>query len=87
MAYRWKAPSRRTRTTHGLDDLLLGQRSAAVLVDELEALPGGGKELAGKFGNLLLRRLRLRLAGRGALLELVLQRDLDTRLPGWNIDR
>ena len=72
---------------HGINDLGLGQRSAAVLVDELEALPGGGKELAGKLGNLLLRRLRLRLAGRGALLELVLQRDLDTRLPGWNIDR
>ena len=71
----------------GLHDLGLGQRSAAVLVDELEALPGGGKELAGKFGNLLLCRLRLRLAGRGALLELVLQRDLDARLPGWNIDR
>ena len=71
----------------GLDDFNLGERSAAVLVDELEALPGGGKELAGKLRNLLLRRLRLRLAGRGALLELVLQRDLDTRLPGWNIDR
>jgi hypothetical protein len=82
-----KAPSRRTRTTHGLHDLGLGQRSAAVLVDELEALPGGGKELAGKLRNLLLRRLRLRLAGRGALLELVLQRDLDACLPGWNIDR
>ena len=71
---------------HGLDDLGLGQRSAAVLVDELEALPGGGKELAGKFGNLLLRRLRLRLAGRGALLELVLQRDLDARLPFTQIN-
>ena len=73
-------------TPHGLDDLGLGQRSAAVLVDELEALPGGGKELAGKFGNLLLCRLRLRLAGRGALLELVLQRDLDARLPFAKVD-
>ncbi len=71
---------------HGLDDLGLGQRSAAVLVDELEALPGGGKELAGKLRNLLLRRLRLRLAGRGALLELVLQRDLDARLPFAKVD-
>ena len=52
----------------------------------MEALPGGGKELAGKFGNLLLRRLRLRLAGRGALLELVLQRDLDARLPFTQIN-
>ena len=71
---------------HGLDDLGLGQRSAAVLVDELEALPGGRKELAGKFRDFLLRRLRLRLAGRGALLELVLQRDLDARLPFAKVD-
>ena len=71
---------------HGLDDLGLGQRSAAVLVDELEALPGGGKELAGKLRNLLLCRLRLRLAGRGALLELVLQRNLDARLPFAKVD-
>ena len=87
LAARRKEPDDFLIRLHGLDDLGLGQRSAAVLVDELEALPGGGKELAGKLRNLLLRRLRLRLAGRGALLELVLQRDLDARLPGWNIDR
>ena len=87
LAARRKEPDDFLIRLDGLHDLGLGQRSAAVLVDELEALPGGGKELAGKFRNLLLRRLRLRLAGRGALLELVLQRDLDARLPGWNIDR
>ena len=86
LATRRKEPDDFLIRLHGLNYLSLGQRSAAVLVDELEALPGGGKELAGKFGNLLLRRLRLRLAGRGALLELVLQRDLDARLPFAKVD-
>ena len=63
------------------------ERAAAVLVDELEAALGGGKELASELGDLLERGLALRLAGRGALLELVRERLLDALLPARNIDR
>ena len=63
------------------------ERAAAVLVDELEAALGGGKELARELGDFLQRGLALRLAGRGALLELVRERLLDALLPARNIDR
>ena len=72
---------------HGRDDLVRAQRAAAVLVDELEAALGGGKELARELGDLLERRLALRLARRGALLELVRERLLDALLPARNVDR
>ena len=66
---------------HGLDDLVVAQRPAAVLVDELEAAPGRRLELGGEFLDLLLRGLGLQLAPRRALGQLVRQRRLDTGLP------
>jgi len=45
------------------------------------------QELASKLFDFLLRRLPLRLAGRGALLELVRERLLDALLPARNVDR
>ena len=45
------------------------------------------QELAREFFDFLLRRLPLRLAGRGALLELVRERLLDALLPARNVDR
>ncbi len=63
------------------------ERAAAVFVDELEAALGGGKELARELGDLPHRRLALRLARRGALLELVRERLLDALLPARNVDR
>ena len=72
---------------HGLDDLGRRERAAAVLVDELEALPSRVEELAREFRNLLRRRLALRLARGGPLRQLVGQRGLDRVLPGWNIDQ
>ena len=62
------------------------ERAAAVLVDELEAALGGGKELASKFGDFFHRGLALRLARRGALLELVRERLLDALLPLVRVD-
>ena len=69
------------------DNLGRRQRAAAVLVDELEALPSRVEELAREFRNLLRRRLALRLARGGPLRQLVGQRGLDRVLPGWNIDQ
>jgi len=66
---------------HGRDDLVRAQRAAAVLVDELEAAPGRREELAREFRNLLLGPFRIGLALGRALLELVLERDLDALLP------
>ena len=66
---------------HGVYDLSSRQRAAAVLVDELEALPSRVEELARKFCNLLRRRLALRLARGGPLRQLVGQRGLDRVLP------
>ena len=62
------------------------ERAAAVFVDEFEAALSGGKELARELGDLLQRCLALRLARRGALLELVRERLLDALLPARNID-
>ena len=66
---------------HGRDDLVRAQRPPAVLVDELEAAPGRREELAREFRNLLLGPFRIGLALGRALLELVLERDLDALLP------
>ena len=63
------------------------ERAAAVFVDELEAALGGGKELSREFGDFFHRRLALRLARGGALLELVRERLLDALLPARNVDR
>jgi hypothetical protein len=63
------------------------ERPAAVLVDEFEAALGGGKELARELGDFFQCGLALRLARRGALLELVRERLLDALLPARNIDR
>ena len=68
-------------TPHGLYDLLLGQRSAAVLVDELEALASCVFELGGEVLDLALRGGRVGLALQRALRELVRQRVLDGVLP------
>ena len=74
--------------THCLISTQLGaERAAAVLVDELEAALGGGKEFASELGNFFQCRLALRLAGRGALLELVRERLLDTFLPARNVEQ
>ena len=72
---------------HGRDDLVRAQRAAAVLVDQLEAAPGRREELAREFRNLLLGPFRIGLALGRALLELVLERDLDALLPARNVDR
>ena len=72
---------------YSLDNFGSRQRAAAVLVDELEALPSRVEELAREFRNLLRRRLALRLARGGPLRQLVGQRGLDRVLPGWNIDQ
>ena len=72
---------------HGVHDLSSRQRAAAVLVDELEALPSRVQEIAREFRNLALRRKGVELALRRALGQLVFERDLDTLLPAWNIDR
>ena len=45
------------------------------------------QELASKLFDFLLRGLPLRLAGRGALFELVRERLLDALLPARNVDR
>ena len=66
---------------YGLDDLIVAQGPAAVLVDELEAAPGRRLELRGEFLDFLLRGLGLQLAPRRALGQLVRQRRLDTGLP------
>ena len=72
---------------HGRDDLVRAQRAAAVLVDQLEAAPGRREELAREFRNLLLGPFRIGRALGRALLELVLERDLDALLPARNVDR
>ena len=71
----------------GLDNFALVERAGVVLVDEEEDLLRGVQELPSKFFDFLLRRLPLRLAGRGALLELVRKRLLDALLPARNSDR
>ena len=58
----------------------VAQRAAAVLVDQFEAAPGRREELAREFRNLLLGPFRIGLALGRALLELVLERDLDALL-------
>ena len=72
---------------HGRDDLVRAQRAAAVLVDELEALPSRVQEIAREFRNLALRREGVELPLRRALGQLVLERDLDALLPARNVDR
>ena len=72
---------------YSLDDLGSRQRAAAVLVDELEALPSRVQEIAREFRNLALRREGVELALRRALGQLVLERDLDALLPARNVDR
>ena len=72
---------------HGLNDLSSRQRAAAVLVDELEALPSRVQEIAREFRNLALRREGVELPLRRALGQLVLERDLDALLPARNVDR
>ena len=72
---------------HGLDDLGRRQGAAAVLVDQFEAAPRGREELAREFRDLLLGPFRIGLALGRALLELVLERDLDALLPARNVDR
>ena len=62
------------------------ERAAAVLVDELEALPSRVQEIAREFRNLALRRESVELALRRALGQLVLERDLDALLPARNVD-
>ena len=71
----------------GSHDLVGRQGAAAVLVDELEAAPGRREELAREFRDLLLGPFRIGLALGRALLELVLERDLDALLPARNVDR
>ena len=71
---------------HRSDDLLLVQRAAAVLINELEALLRGGTEFGGELFDLLDGRLGLELALRGAVRELVGQRDLDRLLPFDDVD-
>ena len=71
----------------GRDDLVRAQRAAAVLVDQLEAAPGRREELARELRDLLLGPFRVGLALGRALLELVLERDLDALLPARNVDR
>ena len=66
---------------HGVHDLSSRQRAAAVLVDELEALPSRVEEIAREFRNLALRRKGVELALRRALGQLVFKRDLDALLP------
>ena len=63
------------------------ERPAAVLVDELEAARRGREERVGELFDLLLRRLRLHGAGRGAGLELGREGGLDRVLPARNVDR
>ena len=72
---------------HGVHDLSSRQRAAAVLVDELEALPSRVEEIAREFRNLALRREGVELALCGSLGKLVFERDLDTLLPARNVDR
>ena len=64
-----------------LHDLVLGQRPAAVLINEVEAARRGREERVGKLFDLLLCRLRLHGAGRGAGLELGREGGLDRFLP------
>ena len=71
---------------HGVYDLSSRQRAAAVLVDELEALPSRVQEISGEFRNLALRRKGVELALCGSLGKLVFERDLDTFLPLIDID-
>ena len=72
---------------YSLDNFSSRQRAAAVLVDELEALPSRVEEIAREFRNLALRRKGVELALCGSLGKLVFERDLDALLPAWNIDR
>ena len=71
---------------YGLDDLGRRQGAAAVLVDQFEAAPRGRKELVREFLDLLRSVLGVELALRRARGELVLQRDLDARLPFAEVD-
>ena len=57
------------------------ERSPAVLVDEVEAARRGREERVGELLDLLLCRLRLHGAGRGAGLELGREGGLDRVLP------
>ena len=57
------------------------ERAAAVLVDEVEAARRGREETIGELFDLLLCRLRLHGAGRGAGLELGREGGLDRLLP------
>ena len=68
-------------------NLVDGERTRVVLVDELKHLPRLVEELLGEC--LILRaRLRRRLgAVLGPLLELVRECLRDGRLPAWNINR
>ena len=65
----------------GLDDLLVAQGPALVLVDELEALASCVFEFRGEVLDLPLRGGRVGLALQRALRELVRQRVLDGVLP------
>ena len=68
-------------------DLVDGERTRVVLVDELEHLARLVEELL-REGLVLRARLRRRLgAVLGPLLELVREGLRDGRLPAWNINR
>ena len=68
-------------------NLVDGERTRVVLVDELEYLARLVEELL-REGLVLRARLRRRLgAVLGPLLELVREGLRDGRLPAWNIDR
>ena len=82
-----KAPSLRTRTTHGLDNFNFCQGPAAVDVDEVEGLAGGVEELVAEFFDFLGRPRGLELALGRAVRELVRERGLDGLLPARNVDR
>ena len=87
LAARRQEPDHRLVAPDGIYDLLLGQRPAVVLVDELEALARGVFELEREFFDLLAGRLCVELASLGALLELGRERGLDRFLPARNVDQ
>ena len=57
------------------------ERAAAVLINKIEAARRGREERVGELFDLLLCRLRLHGAGRGAGLELGREGGLDRFLP------
>ena len=81
LAARRQEPDHRLVAPDGIFDLLLGQRPAVVLVNELEALARGVFELVRKLLDLLRGPRGIERALGRAIRELVLERDLDALLP------